>query len=42
MSGTETMLVLFGIAALVDRFMRLLEFLEGEHEKDRKRRRAAR
>lgn len=42
MSGAETTLVLLGIAALTDRIMRLLEFLEGNYGRECKRRRAAR
>lgn len=43
MSGAEITLVLLGIAALTDRIMRLLEYLEGEsNARERKRRRAAR
>lgn len=42
MSGAEITLMLLGVAALTDRIMRLLEFLEGEHERERRRRRSAR
>lgn len=43
MTSAETTLVLLGVAALTDRIMRLLEFLEGEHhEHTRTGRRAAR
>lgn len=42
MSAAETTLILLGVAALTDRIMRLLEFLEEEHERGQKKRRAAR
>lgn len=41
MSGAEIALVLIGVAAVTDRIMRLLEFLEGNHGRQ-ERRRAAR
>lgn len=42
MTSAEITLMLLGIATLTDRIMRLLEWLEGNHERERKRRRAAR
>lgn len=43
MTSAEITLVLLGIAALTDRIMRLLEYLEGKHhDQTRTGRRAAR
>lgn len=42
MTTAEITLVLLGVAAVTDRIMRLLEFLEGNHGRVKKRTRAVR